>query len=284
MFSSRILATLILSLVIATASRANALTITSCGTSIPDAEVGTLGADLTCTDLAPAITLGAGSTLQLGGHRVQGISADGDTNIAVVKCTTTKCRIVGPGEIVGSDGVGSYGQCVAGPQDGRLQMKAGGQGGIDIHDCSNGILAARADIEDVTAHGCVIGVYAGRARLKNVDVWDNVAGVWTQRGKLRNVKAHANSGFGIIGAGVSKIRLIGSNVRENGDAGVIGDRLKLRDTAFFGNNGYGQSIDVASFGTPELENVACLKSGRLPERYTSTPPALEGTWSVCRGD
>src|SRR5262245_57792821 len=84
---------------------AQALDIGSCGASIPDGEVGTLTADLVCTDPVPAITLGAGATLELAGHRVQGLSADGQTSLTVLRCARKRCTIVGPGEIVGSDGV-----------------------------------------------------------------------------------------------------------------------------------------------------------------------------------
>src|SRR5262245_22565917 len=99
---------------------AHALDINSCGAVIPDGEVGTLTADLVCTDPASAITIGAGSRLILGGHRVEGLSADGPTSISVIRCASKRCTIVGPGEVVGREGVGSKGGWIWGLPDGQL--------------------------------------------------------------------------------------------------------------------------------------------------------------------
>ena len=163
-------------------------------------------------------------------------------------------------------------------------MTAGGQGMIEIHDCSNCVIASTAKLQDVAAHGCVYGVYAPRSKMSNVDASGNVVGIWTQKGKLRSVTANANSGFGVLGAGVSKIRLKDAEVTGNGEVGVIGDSVALRDSTVSGNNGYGQSIDIAAFHTPRLKNVMCSKSGRTTEVFTIGPPPLNGTWSVCSGD
>jgi len=281
-----LLATLVV-LTLATV-RADALDIGSCGASIPDGEVGTLTTDLVCTDPAPAITIGEGARLELGGHRVEGLSVDGPTSLTVLRCVSKRCTIVGPGEVVGNDGVGPTGSCVAGPSGGKLKVTVDGPGTVDIHDCSTGVLASSAKLEGVTAHGCVTGLYGVRLKLVGTHTFGNQVGIFGISIAGRDLVSEMNSFHGIIGAGGGpgggNVRIKNGEMTGNGGTGVIGNRLSLRDSTVTGNDGYGQGIDIAAFLEPKLHDVTCVKSGRTSEAYTQGPPALIGTWSVCSGD
>jgi hypothetical protein len=271
-------------LVVTVAGRAHALDIDRCGTSIPGGVRGTLTVDLVCTDAAPAITLEGGANLELAGHRLQGISADGERPLAVVECREGTCGIFGPGEIVGSDGIGAYGACIAGPPGGKLKIRSLEPGTVEIHDCSDGILAAAAKLRDVEVHRCVVGASAGYLKLLNTRARANVVGFRGQRILGDDVLAQDNSRFGVIGTGGGKIRLQHAQITGNGDAGVIGYDVGLSDSTVIRNNGYAQGVDIATFLVPRLRNVACDKSARTSQPYAQAPPAIEGTWPVCPAD
>src|SRR5262249_44669178 len=153
-----------------------------------------------------------------------------------------RCTIVGPGEVVGNDGVSSYGDCIAGP---AIKTTTKGVGVIDVHDCSNGILTGRGRIQDIRAHGCQIGVYGGKmVRLRRVDASGNAIGIWGLQIGGSSVVASGNTSFGVLAAGSrGAAHLNELTATSNGGAGVIGFAMSLRNSTVTGNDGYGQGID-----------------------------------------
>ena len=262
--------------------------ITTCGTAIPDKEVGTLAADLDCTDPAtPAVSLGHRATLELAGHEIHGISADGQVSRNVVACTDRACTIVGPGRIVGNDGTGSYGACVSGADDGLLTMTSNGQGTIRVESCSTGVLGRTAKLTDVQAFSNMVGISVYKnVHLRNVEASGNQFGVIGRKIAGEDVQADTNTRFGIVGnAFHGAVKLKNLVASGNGDAAVIAWSVKLGGGGAVGNNGYGQGIDVVSATKPHVSDFSCIASGKIGESYIMGPPLLlSGSWGVCSGD
>jgi len=274
---------LLLALALAWSPPANAISIDTCGTSIPPHEVGTVTSDLVCSSPTPAVTLGLGATLDLNGHRIQGISSEPQVSHSVVLCSDKRCTILGPGEVVGNDGISSYGDCIAGA---GVKTTTKAVGVIDVHDCSNGLLVSIGRIQDVRAHGCQIGVYGGKTvRLRRVDVSDNAIGIWSHQVGGSSVVANGNTSFGVAAVGsFGAVHLNELTATSNGGAGVIGYAASLRNSTVTGNDGYGQGIDLASARPPRIHATTCVKSGMVDGPYVNGPPALLGAWHVCSGD
>jgi hypothetical protein len=287
MKTARLLA--LLALVLSPAARAQTVSITACGTAIPDHAVGSLDADLTCRDPSSAIVIGTGATLALNGHTVQGIAISGQQSLAVVRCTTGACTVLGPGGVGGNDGTTPLGACISGPAEGPLVVTTNGQGIVDIHDCYEGVVTFKSSrISDVDVHDCTVGIngQAEGARLARVNASNNhFCGVFARRVYGKDITANGNARFGLIG-GAAKGKVKAQNVTAtgNGDAGVIGSSVKLRTATVTGNDGYAQGIDIASFVFPHLTATTCAKSGQIASYYTNGPPPLVGSWGVCSAD
>ena len=268
---------------------AHGFPITTCGIQIPDGDVGTLAADLNCTDPnTPAVQIGHRGTLELAGHAIQGISVDGTSSRTVVPCVGKKCTIVGPGSIAGNDGSSSYGDCVFGPFDsGMLTMTSNGQGEIAVSNCGVGVAGGKGKLQDVHAQSNVVGILVFRGvTLRNVTASGNQFGVMGNKVKAIDLDADANTRFGVVGyGGKGKVRLQDLSATGNGDAGVIGYAVTIKNGTVTGNAGYGQGIDVVSVKKPHVTDVACGLSGKIGESYVSgPPPLLAGTWGICAGD
>jgi len=267
---------------------ARASSITTCGTTIAAGDVGTLAADLNCTDPnTPAVTLAHKATLELAGHSIQGISSEPQQSHDVVLCADRKCTIVGPGSIAGNDGASSYGDCIGGPFDGTLTMTSNGQGEITVQNCSTGIIGRSGKLTDVHTNGDVVGISLYKSIvLHDVDVSNNEFGIIGRKISGGDVTANGNSKFGIVGnASKGTVHLKNLTATANGGAGVIAYGITIQDGTVTGNAGYGQGLDIVSVKRPHLKDVTCGLSGKIGESYTNGPPALvPGSWGVCSGD
>jgi hypothetical protein len=84
--------------------------ISECGTEIPENETGYLIADLDCSDSEGAgVVLGNGARLVLGGFRIEADPTLGEKRQGVRCRTSSVCRVIGPGEIIGFSASGIAG-------------------------------------------------------------------------------------------------------------------------------------------------------------------------------
>jgi len=83
----------IAALIVAAASSAFAVDITSCGMLVPEGETGVLQADLAGCESAVALEQNA--TLQMNNHVIS------DCGVSAVVCQGRRCTIEGPGEVIG---------------------------------------------------------------------------------------------------------------------------------------------------------------------------------------
>ena len=161
--------------------------ITTCGTTVPAHQVGTLQNDLVCTGIGVGVVLEHKATLQLNGHTIGGtFDWDGFSveNGCVVQALDA-ATIVGPGEITGTavwavvqsrgrrldlanltirdsnvPGVG-----MGGSSKGDLRLR-----NVTILRVLDGIVGRNVTLEDVTIADAVVRGIAsiGRVRGKNV--------------------------------------------------------------------------------------------------------------------
>src|ERR1044072_8769419 len=65
------------------------VSITTCGTTVPEQEIGVLAADLACTADAPSGMLANRATLYLAGHILTH-----DSTQPAVQCTSSRCAVL----------------------------------------------------------------------------------------------------------------------------------------------------------------------------------------------
>lgn len=208
---------------------AAALDVTSCGEIVPAGQAARLAADLDCPSGA-GIVLGDRARLYLDGHVLSG-SPDSSN----VVCQGPKCKIVGPGEIVGGNyAVTGEGEVLVSEATIRDQIR----GGID------GIASVR--VRRVTMTGIGFGhpspsssevIRSGRLRGPYLEARNNAGGISSTEYRLRHATITDNGGIGIGGPGFG--RLSRSTVTGN-----LGGAL-------------GVPIDVFGIQPPKLYNTVC---------------------------
>jgi hypothetical protein len=281
-------------------SLAGAVDVTTCDQLVPAGQVGEVLEDLDCSG-GPffGVSLGAGATLHLNGHRLNGPTAGGAIIYALKSAT-----VVGPGEIDTSP----EGACIL-ASNGSLIVD-GGATGIDIHGCSDGIdVQHSASIANVTVHdNAFAGIFAVHLKVTNVSSSGNKLGLIGDISvKARSVVVSGNSYGGINadkivslidstvdGSGVygvdgnrGQVSLSNSVVSNSGGLGILAKSVRLRDSSATGtgavpNNSYPPNIDLLTEKTPKLHNSTCGKSwGKRPPHHPTGPAA---TWGVCTND
>ena len=244
------LAMLVMSMLVGTAY---AVDIISCGTVVPEHDVGVLQTDLDCGVLPVGVTLQRSARLDLNGHTlhggVHGVLADFARGHASVD---------GPGAVADADiGIITTGGSSSGNQA-ELRLAD-----VDVHDNVIGVFADRLRLTRVTAQGNQHGLTAN-FRVKGTDVVasDNAKfGVWSAAGaiKLKRLTATNNGWFGVMA--------------------TQGGRVVLADSTVTGNAAGFGDIDVASARSPSLRNVVC---GRSSDAFSVF---VTGTsWGVCASD
>ena len=277
---------------LALAASAVAVDITTCGQSVADLDVGVLQADLDCTGQAgiclhlgvddadvgcssagdchftldpcanTAVSLGAGSVLQLNGHSITG---------AGVLCSAAgTCSVTGPGSILAAP-------------IGILARKKVVASGLTIDGGGFGVVSR-----------------LGGALLNDVNLTDNTEdGIWSWRGTIRasNVVATGNGDNGLYATlkpviardvttsnngnhGIDGHPVRGINVTAQGNVGigvVSAKGLSIRDSTVTGNGlGYG-GLDIVSARRPRVRNTVCDHSSNIG---TDENP----NWGVCTLD
>ena len=234
---------------------AHALDVDHCGQIVPDGETGDLVGDLTCTAGQDGIALGDQATLRFAGHVLSG--SGGST---AVVCTTNRCTVLGPGEIVGGEWNGIVGN---GAKGGRAILQ-----GLRIHGTTaaiSGFAKGRLTVADVRT-----GLTAmGRAELTDFTAHDN-----------GNYGAHASStlvGTNVVtidnggdGLSAGKLKLSGLTATGNATTGINATHAVVRDGTLTGNG-----VDVYTVYRPRLVDSTC---------GTSQQAGTSNTWSVCTSD
>lgn len=230
---------------------AHAIDITTCGTLVPEGDVGVLQSDLDCGALPVGVRLARGARLQLNGHvlrgAVRGVLAD---------FARGRAWIDGPGTVTEAEV------------------------GIDTSTVTARGVELR--LTDVALNGNGIGVFAHRLRLTRVDAQGNLHGITANyRVKGDDVVASNNSRFGVWSS-AGTIRLRRLSATDNGWFGVIatqGGRVVLVDSTVTGNAAAYGAIDISSSRRPSLTHVAC---GRSSDSISVFIPGM--SWGVCAGD
>jgi hypothetical protein len=239
--------------------------VTACGQSIPEGTVGVLVADLVCPN-DDVILLERGATLRMNGHSLSAASPEeGQVGIG---CVAGRCRIEGPGQVSGFQGVAIFAL-----DPSRLEVS-----GVQV-----------------TASG--IGIHGNRVTLSDVQLSGNADwGASADRLVATNVSAIANQGDGLGG---KSIRGTDITTTGNGGSGVRCNRIKAERLTSTGNGEYGvRSIypGVTKLDESTLSNnaVADIGSQRIPRlrggttcetsRRLSEAGADLGTWGVCSND
>jgi hypothetical protein len=264
-----------LAIVLLLASRAWALDITSCGTSVPSRVVGVLQADLVCSDTT-ALLLGLRSTLDMNGHTLT-VSGHG------VYCGGS-CRIVSalatPGTIVGSSGPFSIG--IWGLDDSSIR------------------------VENVIVHGFHLGIFGYGIRVRAVDVvvFDNDVGIGGHDHGVKSLRAdHVTATGNGIGIFVTNnVRARDSSVTDNATTGIdAGFRLSGKNLTVTNNGavgidtslGYGDRWGaIVVKDSTVTGHTTDLVAGRRPFLRNSSCDTSEhrqgfasfGTWGVCASD
>ncbi len=208
---------------------AAALDITTCGQVVPIGQAARLVTDLACAS-GNGVVLANRTRLYLDGHVLSG-SADASN----VVCQGPRCKIVGPGELVGGHfGVAGSGKVAISDVTVRDQIR----GGID------GLFSVR--VRRVTMTGIGFGAPApsstevirtGDLRGTDLVVQNNAGGVSTVDYRLRNALIADNGGIGIGGPG----------------------RGRLSHSIATGNLGgpLGMPIDLYAIEQPKLVDTVC---------------------------
>jgi hypothetical protein len=208
---------------------AAAVDVTTCGQVVPTGQAARLVTDLACAS-GNGVVLADRTRLYLDGHVLSG-SADASN----VVCQGPRCKIVGPGEIVGGQfGVAGSGKLSIADLVVRDQIR----GGID------GLFFVR--VRRVTMTGIGFGapipnltevIRTGQLRGAFLGVRDNAGTVSTVDYRLRSTTITDNGGIGIGGPG----------------------RGRLSHSTVTGNLGgpLGVPIDVFGIEPPKLIDTVC---------------------------
>ncbi len=226
----RLLGSLVVSLSLVTAGVARAaVDVTTCGQTVPDGQVGHLTADLACAS-GVGVRLGDNAKLKLHGHVLSGSPDDSN-----VTCAGRRCKLIGPGEIVG----GFF--AVTGLADlsvvdvvVRDQVRGGFDGLASV-------VARRVTMTGIgfgyTTPNLTEVIRAAKLNAASIDVHGNAGTVSVTDYVVRRSTISGNGGIGIGGPGKGK--LIKSIVNGN-----LGGPL-------------GVPVDVYGVTAPRLVRAVC---------------------------
>lgn len=253
------------------ASHAAAIDITTCGQTVPAAQVGVLQAPLVCdTSEAPAVTLEHRATLSMNGHSIT------VSGWPAAYCTGRACTVDGgdgaPGAITG---LGTAGFGISGSLDNRRIKVRNVRIEDVVYACIFNDVAVLI-AEDVEVENCgEYGIRFRKAKLTNVAVSGSDYGIMTSKGVTGvGIDTSNNVFWGVSGGGFSSVRARGLTAMNNGTMGVFARRVSLRDSMLSGNG----FADVAAIRRPRLRDTICGVSGSSQH----FPGSLN--WGVCSLD
>jgi hypothetical protein len=263
--------------VLALATSAPALDITTPDQTVLRGDPGVLGADLVCSPPRVGIHLENGAALHLNGHVL-----DGCTVAAASPSQTAPQRITvyGPGTIRNA-GISL--------RAGRLRVRdvvienAPTWAIIGSGDSADGPSSVAAVDVTVTGSGFA-GIQATKVIARGVTSTGNGTvgppgqGIIAWAGlKGRNVTVTDNAAEGIF-VSWGPLRVRGAVVTGNAGSGVVGDpSIKISHSTVTGNNTGGDpfAADVVSQVLPKLKNSTC---------GTSLDAQLQQPWGICTDD
>jgi hypothetical protein len=257
-----------------------AVSITTCGQTVPSFDVGVLQADLVCPNpntvddcLAAAgppagVRLEANAVLQMNGHSITG-------GCFGVQAFTGSARrsvaIAGPGMITGA----FYGVYFVGRLTiSFVTLDGNGGGVVSPHSSTN---KSRLFATGVSANNSVgpsegSGLSAYRIDATSVITNGNVSsGLYADARLIANGVTANDNAYGVYSpGGVAVDGLIATN---NGLYGVAARRLRLRNATVTGSQ---SGIDLWTRSRPSTFAVTCDHSG------SQTNPSIP--WGVCTND
>jgi hypothetical protein len=193
--------------------------VTACGTEVSGDAV--LGADLDCSGSCTAgVIIDNGATLHFNGFSLTGAAPSiPNCNEPVVECLGG-CTLVGPGTIVG----GAFGVCAS-----------------EFGSCFTYEPRGKLVMTDMTVRDCRrTAVYAGYLRMENSVVSDTGSGSAVHAARSARISTSTIENNDFIGITGTRIRSVGSTIRNNGGDGLsIDNGSKLVDTVVSGNGGFG---------------------------------------------
>jgi hypothetical protein len=236
-------------LLAATTPAAWSFDVTSCGQSVPAGERGVLTTDLVCdADLPAAVDLGRSSAFLLNAHSITGAKIG-------VACHG-RCRVTGPGELIGQNAFGVAQLGTKGDFHAPVRVEH-----LAVHDAvgnGTGIQVAQRGfvLDDLTLERNAVGVCCGGTfRGTNLTIRDN-----------RDVGVEAESmdmrGFVVSGSPVGIYTL------------PHGAFLRRQSPRLFDGALSGNGVDIRSLSKPVLHAVSCSHS----ESLDHVP------WGVCSDD
>ena len=219
--------------------------VTNCYNLVQDA-IGELTANLNCSTFGPTIVSLERATLRLNGFTITGISTPTVGMTAGVVHCRSKCRIEGPGAIVGGEAAvtGSY---------------------------------ARVIVENVTMRDALkvgANVYGeSRARFTNVTIESSAGCAYIGEDLLLRESLVTGNQCGVYSSGT--LRVVDSEVSDNTGSpdshyGVFAGKPRISGSTLFGN-----SPDVRSNEKPGFRNSTC---------ETSLNQNSNGPWGFCSLD
>jgi len=241
--------TLIAITMLATATHAQEVEVTSCGDVVPDRATGYLTADLDCSGFTggPANVYAAGAAVYLGTRSkldLRGFTLTAGQHGVLcnnISCGVNSCARRTPCDVFNGAINGTEGFCVGGE---------------------------KPRVDDVTITGCGQGIYA------------------YQRVELSNSTVTGSTYSGVVG-GITKV--INCSVTGNGEFGVSASqsnvaRAKIYDSVVTGNALWSACGTIAICGDvfsrhrPRVSNTTCDASV-APTMFNPS-----GTWGLCAAD
>jgi hypothetical protein len=212
------IAALVLTVSTAPTARAQVV-VTQCGTLVSSEAV--LGADLDCSgSCVPAVFIENGASLHFNGFTLTGAAPSVPScSDPVVQCVGG-CTLVGPGTIAG----GPFGVCAS-----------------EYGSCSTYEPRGKLVMTDMTVRDTRrTAVFAGYLRMENCVVSGTGPSRAVHAARSARISTSTIENNGLVGITGTRVRVIGSTIRDNGDDGLsIGNGSKLVDTVVTGNGGYG---------------------------------------------
>jgi hypothetical protein len=264
---------------------AQAFDVDTCGQTVPRGEIGVLQTDLTCPQgaLSIAVTLDRRATLDLNGHTLTG----GDVSVA---CSGARCKVVGPGEIVGSTAYGIWGQLGIRHIDvENVVLRDHEFQAIFLNSFHGSLKLTGVTLRDIDLTRAGIGLALPAAQASRVKFTDVTAinvhpTVFGARTKGTNLIAD-----GCTSAIVGKAKVTGlvatNSLREA--VRTPSGKLRLRDSMLFDNDlNSGNGIDIVSLKRPALRDSTCFRSEQCIKATAGIDclPQPGTSWRVCTDD
>lgn len=254
--------TLLVSGLLAVASVARAVDVTSCGQTIPARETGVLVADLACPT-GVGVRVSDRATLDLNGHAIASNDAP------AISCDGRRCTITssaGLGDVSASPAA----DCILMGPRGRLTIEnfhvhacrsciqtneqnihaygaSVGATGVSVDGCADLGINARVvkavDVSVTNAAGHIALWSEMRLKGANIDVSGNArVGIFAVSINARNVTANGNGLYGV--ESFNKMKIIGGQMLNNLYADVVAPRARFSGVTC------GNSLKLGTGGLP----------------------------------